>query len=75
MSSTHYPSFYSHHYEKCVGDEEDHEVLENRLIQACFIKFHFCFIALIIITTFLFPFSANEQYTKPKDGTCSGTPR
>lgn len=33
MSSSHYPSFYSHHYEKC-DDEEDEEleVIENRLI-------------------------------------------
>ena len=34
--SSHYPSFYSHHYEKCDGEEEEEmgtEVMvENRLI-------------------------------------------
>lgn len=39
MSSSHYPSFYSHHYEKCDDEEEDEEeeldVITNRLIQAC----------------------------------------
>lgn len=43
MSSSHYPSFYSHHYEKC-DDEEDEELelIENRLIYGSRIGFHFC---------------------------------
>lgn len=34
MSSTRYPSFYSHHYEMCDDDEnEEVDVIGNRLIQ------------------------------------------
>ena len=34
--SLHYPSFYSHHYEKCDGEEEEmgtEVMVENRLNQ------------------------------------------
>lgn len=39
--SSHYPSFYSHHYEQCDGDDEELDVLESRLMSSCSSQFHF----------------------------------
>lgn len=60
MSSL-YPSFCSHHYEKCDGDEEELDVLENRLIQVDS-NFTFSFNSSAILMAILI-FSWNSQRT------------
>lgn len=59
--STHYPSFYSHHYEKCDGEEDEHDltVTENRLTRVRFDS----------ISLFFLLHSTNDfRFQQPTDG-------